>query len=475
MIRSVRLKHHLLRPPSQKVPQNTILLFRCFSNVPSKQSSHELVSNDSIYEKALYNPINFDTSSSIQGEESQILQVHLKPSQVLRAESGAMLFMTQGVEMSTGLGSKDGSSSTASALSDGLKRMLTGQNMFLSDYTYHGEPNTVGTLALGTDFPSKILRLSLSEYDGKIVAQKGAYLASSIDVDIQIEFTKKFTAGFFGGEGFILQSLIGNGDVFVKAGGTLVKKQLSEGETLRISSGSLVAMTKDVAFDVTTMPGFKNVLFGGEGLFVTTLTGPGTVWLQGMPADRMISEIARRIPSGGGIGIPIGMGSGSSSDGSDSTGVETPGSAGEAAVGEENAEDLVASTDAAIDADRNATVATSGIATDSESTSALFGDAAPKDEGTLPKDSDGIPGLDIEDTTSFSTQNDNFGEDFTKDQEFDDFANDETSFTTMDDEKFSSGSDDVDIPDELSDAVEESTSSLGSLFSNIWDMFRDDD
>ena len=104
MIRSVGLTHHLLRPPSQKVPQNTILLFRCFSNVPSKQSSHELVSNDSIYEKALYNPINFDTSSSIQGEESQILQVHLKPSQVLRAESGAMLFMTQGVEMSTGLG-----------------------------------------------------------------------------------------------------------------------------------------------------------------------------------------------------------------------------------------------------------------------------------------------------------------------------------------------------------------------------------
>lgn len=476
MIRSIGLKHHaLLRTRSQKIPQNTIVMTRVISNVPSTQPSHDLVSKESMYEKALSNPINFDTSSSIQGEESQILQVHLKPNQALRAESGAMLFMTQGVEMSTGLGSKDGSSVTA-GLTDGFKRMLTGQNMFLSDYTYNGESNTVGTLALGTDFPSKILRLSLSEYDGKIVAQKGAYLASSVDVDIQIEFTKKFTAGFFGGEGFILQSLTGLGDVFVKAGGTLVKKQLSEGETLRISSGSLVAMTKDVAFDVTTMPGFKNVLFGGEGLFVTTLTGPGTVWLQGMPADRMISEIARRIPSGGiGIGVPIGMGSGSS-DGADSTGDETVESASEASVGEGNTEDLVASTDAAIDADRNATVATSGISTDSESPSALFGDAAPEDEGTLPNDSEEIPGLDIEDNTSFSTLSENIGDDITQNEDFGDFAKDETSFTTtMDSEKFSSGSDDGNISDEFSEVAEESSTSLGNIFSTIWDMFRDDD
>ena len=473
MIRSIGLKHHaLLRP--QKIPRNTIVRIRTISNVPSTQPSHDLVSKESVYKKALSNPINFDTSSSIQGEESQILQVHLKPNQALRAESGAMLFMTQGVEMSTGLGSKDGSSVT-SGLTDGFKRMLTGQNMFLSDYTYNGEPNTIGTLALGTDFPSKILRLPLSEYDGKIVAQKGAYLASSVDVDIQIEFTKKFTAGFFGGEGFILQSLTGNGDVFVKAGGTLVKKQLSEGETLRISSGSLVAMTKDVAFDVTTMPGFKNVLFGGEGLFVTTLTGPGTVWLQGMPADRMISEIARRIPSGGiGIGVPIGMGSGSS-DAVDSGGDETVESASEASVGEGNTEDLVASTDAAINADRNATVATSGISTDSESPSALFGDAAPSDEGTLPNDSDEIPGLDIDDTTSFSTQSANIGDDMTQNEDFGDFAEDETSFTTMDSEKFSSGSDDGNIPDEFSEVAEESSTTLGNIFSTIWDMFRDDD
>ena len=161
-------------------------------------------------------PINFDTSSSIKGEESQILEVDLEPNQVLRAESGAMIYMTQGVEMSTSLG---GSGNTGPSISDGFKRMLTGQNMFISDYAYHGPEGSVGTVALGTDFPSKIIRLSLKEYGNKIVCQKSAYLASDLNVDIQMEFAKKFTAGFFGGEGFILQGLIGDGDVFIKAGG----------------------------------------------------------------------------------------------------------------------------------------------------------------------------------------------------------------------------------------------------------------
>ncbi len=166
-------------------------------------------------------PINFDTSSSIQGEESQILEVHLEPNQLLRAESGAMIYMTQGVQMSTSLGSSGsgGASGSGSGLSEGFKRMLTGQNMFVSDYTYHGPEGTKGTLALGTEFPSKIMRLSLEEYGHKIICQKSAYLASDLNVDIQMEFTKKFGTGFFGGEGFILQGLVGDGDVFIKAGG----------------------------------------------------------------------------------------------------------------------------------------------------------------------------------------------------------------------------------------------------------------
>ena len=122
--------------------------------------------------------------------------------------------------MSTSLGgTSSNNTSSSSALSDGFKRMLTGQNLFISEYSYNGQTDTRGTVALGTDFPSKIIRFSLKEYNHKIICQKSAYLASDVNVDIQLEFAKKFTAGFFGGEGFILQGLIGDGDVFVKAGG----------------------------------------------------------------------------------------------------------------------------------------------------------------------------------------------------------------------------------------------------------------
>ncbi len=438
---------------------------RCLSSkLPSTGDENALATTK---ETALAHPIDFDSSSSIQGEESQILQVQLKPNQVLRAESGAMLFMTSGVEMSTSLGADEGSS----ALSTGFKRMLTGQNMFISDYRYNGEEGTAGTVALGTDFPSKIIRFSLPEYGNKIICQKSAYLASSLDVDIQMEFTKKFTAGFFGGEGFILQGLTGSGDVFIKAGGTLVKKDLKEGETLRVSSGSLVAFTQDVEFDVQTMPGFKNVMFGGEGLFITTLTGPGTVWLQGMPPDRMISEIARRVPSGGGIGlgIPIGLGGGGSAEGREvdgSTADDSPIDGESPGVGE----DMVAATDTAVEADRNATIASSGFdGVDSESASSLFGDAAPDDSPLSRTEPESDPTSSIpemDDATSFSTQDTDFGEDLTQSNQFDDFQQDETSFSS---EEFN---------DESFGNVVESDDGgggIGDLLGQIWDIFSDDD
>lgn len=259
-------------------------------------------------------PIDFDVGSKVEGNESQILTVALEPGQVLRAESGAMMYMTDGVQMNT---------TSGGGLSSGFQRMLTGQNFFISDYSYEGEPGTVGHVALGTDFPSKIVRLTLEEYGGKIVCQKGALLCASHTVDIQMEYSKNMSTGFFGGEGFVLQGLSGEGDVFVKAGGTLIRRDLKEGEQLRISSGCLVAFTNGVDYDVQMVKGFANVFAGGEGLFMTTLTGPGVVWLQGQPAQRMISEIARRVPSGGGIGlgIPIG-GAGTSGGGEESSGDE---------------------------------------------------------------------------------------------------------------------------------------------------------
>lgn len=258
-------------------------------------------------------PIDFDVNSKIEGAESQIVTIALEPGQVLRAESGAMMYMTQGVHMNT---------TTGGGLTDGFKRMLTGQNFFISDFSYEGDPGTTGYVALGTDFPSKIVRLSLDEYGGKVVCQQGALLCASHTVDIEMEFTKSFSGGFFGGEGFVLQALTGEGDVFLKAGGTLIRRDLEDGEKLRISSGCLVGFSDGVDYDVQMVKGFQNVIAGGEGLFMTTLTGPGVVWLQGQPPQRMISEISRRVPSGGGmaVGVPIGGGGGGGSGGGGSGG-----------------------------------------------------------------------------------------------------------------------------------------------------------
>lgn len=254
-------------------------------------------------------PIDFDVSAKIEGNESQIVIITLEPGQVLRAESGAMMYMTEGIQMST---------TTGGGITAGMKRMLTGQNMFISDYTYEGPSR--GQVALGTAFPSKIIRLNIHDYGGKVVCQKGALLCASHTIDIAMEFTKTMTGGFFGGEGFILQALTGEGEVFVKAGGTLIRRELEAGEDLRISSGSLVAFSQGVDYDVQFMKGIQNTLFSGEGLFLTTLKGPGTVWLQGQPPERMIGEISSRVPSGGAIGIiPVvgmgGTGGGSSTGG----------------------------------------------------------------------------------------------------------------------------------------------------------------
>lgn len=243
-------------------------------------------------------PIDFDLQSKIEGNESQIATIQLKPNQLLRAESGALMYMTDGVQMET---------STAGGISSGFTRLLTGQNFFISDYRYTRETGS-GTVALGTDFPSKIIRLNVSQYGGKLVCQKGALLCASHTIDIQMEFSKNLTTGFFGGEGFVLQALTGDGDVFLKAGGTLIKRRLEDGETLRISSGCLVGFSQGVDYDVQMVKGFTNVLGGGEGLFLTTLKGPGVVWLQGQPPDKMITEISRRVPGGGGIGLAVPIG-----------------------------------------------------------------------------------------------------------------------------------------------------------------------
>ncbi|RHY29045.1 hypothetical protein DYB32_005500 [Aphanomyces invadans] len=193
--------------------------------------------------------------------------------------------------------------------------MMTGENFFVTEYTYTGA--TSGQVCLGTSVPSKVLHdnliihMNLADFGGALVCQKGAFIAGSHTVGIEMEFTKNFGAGFFGGQGFILQRLTGPGEAFVRASGALIERTLVPGEVLRISSGCLVAFEPTVQFDIQRMQGVKNVMFGGEGLFVTTLTGPGRVFLQGLPFDRMVSEIASRVPAGGGMMFVPGFGGGS--------------------------------------------------------------------------------------------------------------------------------------------------------------------
>lgn len=443
-----------------------------FSSKPALSDQSVISSNDrSLPETVAVStppaiPIDLRVAAKIEGEESHIATVQLSPGEVLRAESGAMLYMTHGVVMETSL---QGASSA-------FQRMLTGQNVFLTDFKYEGQSS--GTVCLGTDFPSKILRLRLDDYSNStLICQRGAYLASNPTVDIQMEATKSLTAGFFGGQGFILQKLTGHGDVLVKGGGTVVNKTLSEGETLRVTSGSIVAFESSISYDVQMMPGIKNAMFGGEGLFVATLQGPGQIWLQGMPPDRMIAEIARRMPGPGiGLGIPIGMGAGGGGPGDVATDEGAAGSDG--GEGSPEVSQSATATDAAIDADRQATVASSGMmgdtggaAVDSESPSALFGDAAPKDDETGRASST----LDQDDSTfatettdpSFSDDN-SFSSNETSFDDGNDFASDFEKDVFQDGELFndtSSGSD---------SAVGEEASG-GGILSSLWDFFTSDD
>jgi uncharacterized protein (TIGR00266 family) len=419
--------------------------------------------------------VDFELKARIEGEESHIVTIELDPGECVRAESGSMIFMTDSIQMNTSLG---GAGAGAA-----FQRMMTGQNLFLTDFVCQNSP---GTLCLGTDFPSKILRLNLQEVEGEaLVCQRGAYLASNPTVNIEMAFTKSLSAGFFGGQGFVLQKLTGQGDVLVKGGGTIVVHDLREGEKWRVTSGSIVAFESSVDYDVQMMPGIKNAMFGGEGLFVTTLTGPGRVWLQGMPPDRMIAEIARRVPSGGGLGfgIPIMGGGGGGGEASDAAAAAGAATEATAAGGQD-----VAATDAAMDADRQATVASSGAApsdgaagqVDADSPAALFGDAAPKGASSGAAAEDSASTFGSPEAASSSSEP-------SFDEDMDAFSTSTSSEPSFDDTSFSDDfSQNTDASDgELFDDTftSESTDAAGSaaseggssILSTLWDFFMGDD
>ncbi len=231
----------------------------------------------------------------IFGSEMQIVEIELDPNEAVRAEVGAMMYMEEGIEMQT---------STGGGLFSGLKRMFTGDSFFITSFLNRGQGKK--KVAFAAPYPGKIIPLDLKALGGEFICQKDGFLCAAQGIEIEIAFTKKIGTGLFGGEGFILQRLTGDGWAFVHSGGTIIQRQLAPGETLRVDTGCLVAMAPSVDYDIQFVGGFKNVLFGGEGLFFAKLTGPGVVYLQSLPFSRLADRIMRASYGGkeeGGIGI----------------------------------------------------------------------------------------------------------------------------------------------------------------------------
>ncbi|NLW30633.1 MAG: TIGR00266 family protein, partial [Fibrobacter sp.] len=213
---------------------------------------------------------------NIIGDDMQLVEIELDPGEGVRAEAGAMMYMEDGIQMQT---SADG------GLFKGFKRMLTGESFFITTFLHTGRGKA--KVAFGAPYPGKIIPVDLSSAGGTMLCQKDGFLCAARGIDIDIAFTKKLGAGLFGGEGFILQRLSGDGMAFIHAGGTIVEKNLEIGQSLRVDTGCLVAFQPSVNYDIQFVGGFKNALFGGEGLFLATLRGPGKVYLQSLPFSRL--------------------------------------------------------------------------------------------------------------------------------------------------------------------------------------------
>lgn len=232
----------------------------------------------------------------IFGSEMQFVEIELDPQESVVAEAGSMMYMSDFIQMETVFG--DGSEQSGGRLLDRMlgagKRLITGEGLFSTIFTYNGSAK--GKIAFAAPYPGKIIALDLKDFSNKLVCQKDAFLCAAKGVSIGVEFQKKIGAALFGGEGFIMQKLEGEGKIFVHAGGTIVQKELPAWETLRIDTGCLVAMTRNINYDIEFVGGVKSALFGGEGFFFATLTGPGHVWLQSLPFSRLAGRIFKSAP-----------------------------------------------------------------------------------------------------------------------------------------------------------------------------------
>lgn len=234
----------------------------------------------------------------IVGEELQFVEVELDPGESVVAEAGAMMYMTPAIEMNTVFG--DGSSGGASSgvidkLIGAGKRLLTGESLFMTIFTNTGHDKQ--HVAFAAPYAGRIVAMDLANLGHSLVCQKDSFLCAARGVSIGIAFQRKIGVGLFGGEGFIMQKLEGDGLCFVHAGGTIQSFDLAAGQTLRVDTGCIVALQASVMYDIQYVGKIKSALFGGEGLFYATLTGPGRIWLQSLPFSRLADRIYKAIPS----------------------------------------------------------------------------------------------------------------------------------------------------------------------------------
>ncbi|MCF8339492.1 MAG: TIGR00266 family protein [Chitinophagaceae bacterium] len=234
---------------------------------------------------------NHEIDYKIFGEEMQYVEIELDPQETAVAESGSFMFMDDGIQMQTifGDGSQQQSGGIFGKLLNAGKRVLTGESLFMTAFTNTGYGKK--KVSFASPYPGKIIALDLMQMDGKIICQKDSFLCAAKGVAIGINFQRKLGTGLFGGEGFIMQKLEGDGMAFMHAGGHVFERTLAPGELLKVDTGCVVAYTQQIEFDIQFVGGIKNTIFGGEGLFFATLRGPGKVWLQTLPISRLASRI----------------------------------------------------------------------------------------------------------------------------------------------------------------------------------------
>lgn len=235
---------------------------------------------------------NHEIDYKIYGEEMQYVEIELDPSETAVAEAGSFMFMDDGVQMETIFGDGSRQSSGGGLLGKLMsagKRILTGESLFMTAFTNVG--NGKKKVSFASPYPGKIIPMDLMELNGKVICQKDAFLCAAKGVSVGIALQRKLGTGLFGGEGFIMQKLEGDGMAFMHAGGHVFSRTLAPGEVLKVDTGCVVAYTQEIDFDIQFIGGIRNSIFGGEGLFFATLRGPGKVWLQTLPVSRLASRI----------------------------------------------------------------------------------------------------------------------------------------------------------------------------------------